>query len=125
MARSGDLATTIVRDVGTEAGAEGEPWLVEAVTREPGPLDALILVDQIETLLRGLPPQYCHVLDLRLQGCGTREIASHLDVSRSCRSRKKLLPIGPNAIEKIARIGSGPHGRSLGTAAEAVEVLEA
>ncbi len=74
--------TAEVRDVGAEADADGEPWLIEAVTHEPGPLEALILVDQIETLLRGLPPLYCHVLDLRLQGCGSREIATQLDVSR-------------------------------------------
>ena len=74
--------TAEIRDVGAEAEADGEPWLVEAVSHEPGPLEAAMLVDQIETLLRGLPPLYCHVLDLRLQGCGSREIASHLDVSR-------------------------------------------
>jgi RNA polymerase sigma factor (sigma-70 family) len=74
--------TAAVRDVRAEAAADGEAWLLEAATHEPGPLDALILVDQIETLLRGLPEQCCHVLDLRLQGCGSREIASQLDVSR-------------------------------------------
>jgi ECF sigma factor len=43
--------TAEIRDVGAEADADGEPWLVEAVTHDPGPLEALILVDQIETLL--------------------------------------------------------------------------
>jgi RNA polymerase sigma factor (sigma-70 family) len=74
--------TAEIRDVGAEAGAGGEPWLVDAISHEPGPLEAVMLVDQIENMLRGLPPLYCHVLDLRLQGCGTKEIASHLDVSR-------------------------------------------
>ena len=31
--------------------------------------------DQIEALLRGLPPLYCHILDLRLQGHGASEVA--------------------------------------------------
>ena len=74
--------TAEIRDVAAEADSVGEPWLVEAVTREPGPLEAVMLVDQIETMLQGLPPLSCHVLDLRLQGCGTKEIASRLDVSR-------------------------------------------
>ena len=74
--------TAGVRDVGVEARAGGEQWLIEAVSREPGPLEAVMLVDQIETLLQGLPPLHCHVLDLRLQGVGPSEIASRLGVSR-------------------------------------------
>lgn len=74
--------TAGLRDAGVEAGAGGEPWLIEAVSREPGPLEAVMLIDQIETLLHGLPPFHCHVLDLRLQGVGPSDIASHLGVSR-------------------------------------------
>ena len=57
-------------------------WVAAAVSREPGPLEAATLVDQIEALLRGLPPFYCQVLDLRLQGCGSVETAERLGVSR-------------------------------------------
>jgi RNA polymerase sigma factor (sigma-70 family) len=74
--------TAEIRDVGAEADAGGDPWLVEAISHEPGPLEAVMLVDQIETMLQGLPPLYCHVLDLRLQGCGSKEIAARLDISR-------------------------------------------
>jgi RNA polymerase sigma factor (sigma-70 family) len=74
--------TAEIRSVQAEAGGDAEPWLVAAVSHEPGPLEAVMLVDQIETMLDGLPPLYCHVLDLRLQGCGSKEIASRLDVSR-------------------------------------------
>jgi RNA polymerase sigma factor (sigma-70 family) len=74
--------TAGVRDVGVEARAHGEGWPVEAVAREPGPLEAAQLVDQIEVLLRGLPPLHCHVLGLRLEGCGPSEIAHRLGVSR-------------------------------------------
>jgi RNA polymerase sigma-70 factor, ECF subfamily len=70
------------RDVRAEATADGDGWLAEAVAREPGPLEAAILVDQIETLLEGLLPLSCHVLDLRLQGLGPSEIAPRLGVSR-------------------------------------------
>jgi RNA polymerase sigma-70 factor (ECF subfamily) len=74
--------TAAARDVGAQAAAGGEPWLVEAVSREPSPLEAVMLVDQIETVLRGLPPLYCHILDLRLQGFGPTEISARLEVSR-------------------------------------------
>jgi DNA-directed RNA polymerase specialized sigma24 family protein len=74
--------TAEIRAVGAEADSGGEPWLVEAISHEPGPLEAVMLVDQIETMLHGLLPLYYHVLDLRLQGCGTKEIAARLDISR-------------------------------------------
>jgi DNA-directed RNA polymerase specialized sigma24 family protein len=82
----GRYHTAGIRNVGAEAGpaagGSGEEWLVQAVSCTPGPLEAAMLVDQIETLLRGLPPMYCRVLDLRLQGFGPTEIATRLDVSR-------------------------------------------
>jgi DNA-directed RNA polymerase specialized sigma24 family protein len=76
--------TAGIRDVGAEAlpNPGGDDWLVAAVAREPDPLEAVMLVDQIETLLQGLPPLYCHVLDLRLQGFGPTEIAARLNVAR-------------------------------------------
>jgi RNA polymerase sigma-70 factor, ECF subfamily len=70
------------RDVRAEVAVDGDGWLAEAVARDPGPLEAAILVDQIETLLEGLPPLSCFVLDLRLQGLGPSEIAPRLGVSR-------------------------------------------
>jgi RNA polymerase sigma-70 factor (ECF subfamily) len=74
--------TAAIRDVGTEALEDGDRWLAEAAAREPGPLEAALLTDQIESLLRGLPELSCHVLDLRLQGHKSSEIASRLGVSR-------------------------------------------
>jgi RNA polymerase sigma-70 factor (ECF subfamily) len=70
------------RNVADEASLDDLEWLAEAAAREPGPLEAALLVDQIETLLDGLPPLYCHILDLRLQGHGPSEIASTLGISR-------------------------------------------
>jgi RNA polymerase sigma-70 factor (ECF subfamily) len=70
------------RNVAAEAGADADAWVQAAVQREPGPEEAAALVDQIEALLCGLPPLYCHVLDLRLQGHGVSEIAELLRVSR-------------------------------------------
>lgn len=80
VAAKGRYHTADPRDVAAEAG--GDSRLAEAVVREPGPEEAATLVDQIEALLRGLPPFYSQVLELRLQGCGATEAASRLGVSR-------------------------------------------
>lgn len=75
----GRFHTAGVRDAGAEAG---DAALVEAAARGPGPDDAVVLVDQIEAVLHGLPPLYAELLDLRLQGRTPTEIAPQLGVSR-------------------------------------------
>ena len=76
----GRFHTAEMRDAGAEAG--GDAALFEAAARGPGPDAAAVLVDQIESVLRGLPPLYAELLDLRLQGCTPTEIAPRLGVSR-------------------------------------------
>lgn len=73
--------TAGVRDINREHSAAEEDALPDLVSREPGPEEAMILVDEIEVLLRGLPAFYCNVLDLRLQGQSADEIARRLSVS--------------------------------------------
>lgn len=72
--------TAEMRDAGAEA--DGDAGLFEIAARNPGPEDAVIFVDQIEAVLRGLPALYAQLLDLRLQGCTPTEIATRLKVSR-------------------------------------------
>jgi RNA polymerase sigma factor (sigma-70 family) len=71
------------RSVDVEVGAaEQDAWLHEVLARDPDPAEAAELVDQLEELMRGLPPLYCRILDLRLQGHNPTEIAGELRVSR-------------------------------------------
>jgi RNA polymerase sigma-70 factor, ECF subfamily len=70
------------RDVKAEVGGDAQGWLAEAAASEPGPSDAAAMMDQIDVMLRGLPPIYCGILDLRLQGCKAMEIARRLEISR-------------------------------------------
>ena len=68
------------RDVGAEAAGDGA--LEYALADEPGPAEAAALVDQIDALLRDVPPWYARLLDLRLQGRTVAEAAAELNVSR-------------------------------------------
>lgn len=67
---------------GVQAERPNEARLLEALSHEPGPTEAVALVDQIEDLLHGLPSVYGRILDLRLQGCGVTEVAGRVGVSR-------------------------------------------
>jgi RNA polymerase sigma factor (sigma-70 family) len=69
------------RDAGREAPATDIPN-AEVLSGEPSPAEAAELVDQIESLLRGLPELHCHVLERRLEGHPVADIALELNVSR-------------------------------------------
>jgi RNA polymerase sigma-70 factor (ECF subfamily) len=74
--------TTAVRDVGAEAAEPVGEWLGDALAAEPGPDEAAAFLDQIETLLQGLPPFYRQLLELRLGGEQVADVARQLNVSR-------------------------------------------
>jgi RNA polymerase sigma-70 factor, ECF subfamily len=97
----GRFHTAAIRAVTVEAAGNSEAELAVIAAREPGPLEAAILVDQIETLLQGLPSLHCRVLDLRLQGCGPSEVARRLDVSRQTVFR--VLDLLQQRLEVVAR----------------------
>jgi RNA polymerase sigma-70 factor (ECF subfamily) len=69
------------RDVAAEVPGGGA-LLAQAVAHEPGPAEAAALVDQIEALLRGLPPLYAELLRLRWEGHSVTDTAARLGVSR-------------------------------------------
>lgn len=79
--QQGRRHTAAARDVEAEQPA-AEDGILAAVASEPGPEEAIILMDQIQTLLRGLPDLHCQVLQARLQGHSAAEIAVQLGVAR-------------------------------------------
>jgi RNA polymerase sigma-70 factor (ECF subfamily) len=74
--------TAAMRDAGAEVADGDSRLLDDAVAHDPGPDEAAALVDQIENLLRGLPPLYGELLQLRLEGYSVTETADRLGVSR-------------------------------------------
>ncbi len=74
--------TTNKRDVRLEQPGSAEAWLLEAISHDPGPDEAAVLVDQMKALVVGLPTVYGRVLDLRLQGHNQSQIAAQLGISR-------------------------------------------
>lgn len=59
-----------------------DEFLVDALAHEPGPEEGVILMDQIEAMLEGLPPLHGRILEQRLQGHGVQDIARQLNVAR-------------------------------------------
>lgn len=68
----------VVPDAGDEFGR-----FTEVMGREPSPADASAVLDELEELMRGLDPVARRILEMRLQGYRTQEIA--LEVRRSDR----------------------------------------
>jgi DNA-directed RNA polymerase specialized sigma24 family protein len=65
------------------------PEFLVPAARDPSPAEAVALIDEVEHLLRGLPPLHRRMLELRLQGFRIAEIAA--DTRRSERLVRKVL----------------------------------
>ena len=98
--------TAEMRDVRAEDHpAEGAAAASPA--HEPDPSDAAALVEAMELLVAGLPPMYCQVLEMRLQGYAPDEIGQRLSVSR--RTVYRALEL---LKERLARQATEPAARS-------------
>lgn len=59
---------------GSDDTLDGLP--ASLLTREPSPVEAVALADEVEQLMRTLEPHKRRILELRLQGCNIDEIAA-------------------------------------------------
>jgi RNA polymerase sigma-70 factor (ECF subfamily) len=78
------------RDPRRETGlptAEGSEW--DVISREPGPLDLVMLEDTVQALLHGLNEKEQEVVRLRLQGFTVEEISAQ--VGRTERRIRRVL----------------------------------
>jgi RNA polymerase sigma factor (sigma-70 family) len=81
--RAGELAAAPVADL----ESDDEP----ADPREPAPADAVLLLDLLDRLLRGLGEQERLVCEMRLQGYEIDEIARRVGCSKATVYRKRAL----------------------------------
>jgi RNA polymerase sigma-70 factor (ECF subfamily) len=72
--------TAAKRDAGAETshGEDSQQRMAEVLDREPSPEAANLFVDQLEKLLAQLKPEEQQILEMRMQGHGTEEIAAKL-----------------------------------------------
>jgi RNA polymerase sigma factor (sigma-70 family) len=70
------------RDVRAEAPADDDGTQSETACEQPGPAEQAVLLDQIEALLDGLPPQYGELLRFRLEGHSVTDVARDMGLSR-------------------------------------------
>jgi RNA polymerase sigma-70 factor, ECF subfamily len=73
--------TAGIRNVSAEV-RDAESPLAAALSREPGPEEAAVLMEEMDALLHGLPERYAEVLTLRLEGYSVAEIATRLALCR-------------------------------------------
>lgn len=87
----------------------GDADLTALAAREPGPEDAAIVLDQMSTIVRDLPPPYAEILQLRLEGCEVVEIARRMELSRRTIHRAILLL--QSRLETIDRHEGGENAQ--------------
>lgn len=73
--------TAQARDVGAEAQG-GHDHLAATLARGPSPDEAVVLIDEIDAVLKGLPEIHGDILRRRLEGASVAETATALRVSR-------------------------------------------
>jgi RNA polymerase sigma-70 factor (ECF subfamily) len=71
------------RDAGRDAGSgdDSQDMVVNLLSREPSPDEATQLLDQMEHFLAQLRPEDRKILELRMQGYSTLEIAQQLNIT--------------------------------------------
>jgi len=64
----------------------------QVLAQEPSPIAAIALIDELEAVLRDVPPIYRRILELRLQGHTMQEIAdsTHRSISAVSRLLEKV-----------------------------------
>lgn len=75
----GRYHTNIVRDARLEVSLDDTADLLQ---QEPGPDEAVALVDLVSQLLKGLPDWYCDALQKRLEGNSVSDIATQINRAR-------------------------------------------
>jgi RNA polymerase sigma-70 factor (ECF subfamily) len=90
------------RDIKSERGFGTEDSLfaikAQALAREPSPVEAVTLVDQVEQVMRRLDPLQRQILELRLQGHSLEEIAT--ETQRCERTVRRILERVKQQIEQ-------------------------
>jgi RNA polymerase sigma-70 factor (ECF subfamily) len=93
-----------VREVPATSEAEGGASRMEALSREPTPLEAAILHETVEQLLASLDEDERPIVELSLQGYTTQEISQQVD--RPERTVRRLRERVRNRLERLQREGS-------------------
>jgi RNA polymerase sigma factor (sigma-70 family) len=76
--------TAAKRAVGRDQTFGGDSSLIalgDAVARTPSPLEAIAMMEELEQALKGLAPHHRQMVELKLQGYQTKEIAEATDRS--------------------------------------------
>ncbi len=98
------------RTVSREAVADddSQKLLLTLLAREPSPEEAVALLDEMETLLGALKPDDRQIVEMRLQGYTSIEIAAQLGVSD--RKVRRLMERLRSLAERDGRAADGPAG---------------
>lgn len=98
------------RAVGRDRGFGSEDSLLrlqaDVLARDPSPVAAVVLADELEKLMRQLEPLERHMFELRLQGYNLDEIAARVD-----RSERTVIRALNEIKQRLEQWGADPPRR--------------
>ncbi len=71
------------------------------LARDPSPVEAVVLAEELDQFLQGLEPLHCRILELWLEGCNRDEIAAR--IQRSQRTVRRVLETAQQQLEQRCR----------------------
>lgn len=88
------------RSIDGEGSITASGWTLrpEAIAREPTPDEALAMTEELENLMRNLKPKQRQILELKLQGATTEEIAD--EIGRTTRTVRRIMENVRSDLEK-------------------------
>jgi RNA polymerase sigma factor (sigma-70 family) len=92
------------RDVAAAAADSPDDW--EAAARDPTPVEAAVLIDTVESLMRELGERDRRIFSLSLQGCSDSDIAAQVPCSE--RTVRRVLGFVKNRLEEMRGGAEGP-----------------
>lgn len=101
--------SSAARDVGREVHLDdSDPAQITAFAHEPSVVEALVLADEIETVLEGLPESSARALELRMGGYSPTEAAELMGLSRQAFYRL-LEPIKERLLKRDSTLAGASN----------------
>jgi RNA polymerase sigma-70 factor, ECF subfamily len=90
---------SVAGEIDTDSWDDAASGLSEAIDREPTPLEAVVLTDTVERMMRGLDEHDRTIIELSMGGCSPQIISAEVGVSE-----RKVMRVRRRIKERLLRM---------------------